>query len=198
MMMAGFASATPVNITNANLDDNSFGFSQGVPTGWSSTGASWYGNGSGAHTGVTLGTPGSAFDGSFYMNGNGFPGPNGGSLFQDVSGAISTAVGGLVIGNSYTLTQCAYIKNANGTNITPAITMELRQLSSGGPAATSINQVYPTMTGDYQLYSHSQSFQYLGGSIFFFVRADHSKPGLGYVPTDRRRCESPDTIAPDS
>jgi len=156
-LIASMAQAGPIAITNGDLDAVPFGFSQGLPAGWSSTGASWFGNPGGCDTG----------SGCFYAAGNGFPGPGGGNLFQDVTTAVSSAFGGLTTGAQYEVTSTMYIKVASGD-----ATMGLRQLSPTGPFGTTIAQNKPTVFvgGTYEEWTHTQTFTYAGGSLYLDTR----------------------------
>ncbi|REJ65508.1 MAG: PEP-CTERM sorting domain-containing protein [Planctomycetota bacterium] len=154
-LIAGLANAAPVNIANADLDDVPYGFSQGIPANWSTTGASWFGNPGGAHTGSN----------AWYAAGNGFPGPSGGNLFQDVTAAVSAAFGGLTTGVQYTLTSCMYIKNS-----TSGVTLGIKQFSATGLSGTTVSQTIPAANSTWQLWTHTQTFTYLGSSIWLDTR----------------------------
>lgn len=154
-LVASSAFAGNVAILNGDLDDVPYGFSQGIPANWSTTGASWFGNPGGAHTGTN----------AFYAAGNGFPGPSGGNLFQDVTAAVSAAFGGLTTGNVYTLTSCMYIKNS-----TSGVSFGIRQLAATGPMGTTVVNNIPVANTSWQLWSHVQTFTYLGSSIWLDTR----------------------------
>lgn len=153
-LVAGMANAAPINIANGDLDDVPFGFSQGIPANWGTTGASWFGNPGGAHTG----------SGAFYAAGNGFPGPSGGNLFQDVTAAVSAAFGGLTIGNVYTVTSCMYVKNS------AAVSFGVKQFSATGLAGTTIVNNKPANDPNWMLWTHTQTFTYAGSSIWLDAR----------------------------
>jgi len=150
VLIASVSYAGPVGIANGDLDDVPYGFSQGIPANWSTTGASWFGNPGGAHTGSN----------AWYAAGNGFPGPSGGNLFQDVTAAVSAAFGGLTTSSVYTLTSSVYIKGNTG------ISFGIRQLASSGPSGTSIDSLTPANDGLWNLMTNTQTFTYMGGAIF--------------------------------
>ncbi len=154
-LVASVATAGPVAITNGDLDDVPFGFSQGIPSGWSTTGASWFGNPGAAHTGTN----------AWYAAGNGFPGPTGGNLFQNVTAAVSAAFGGLTNGVQYTLTSCVYIKGNTGISF---------GITQGSPGAhgtvTTTSSTIPADTGNWELMVKVQTFTYSGGALYLDAR----------------------------
>ena len=153
VLIATVSYAAPVAVQNADLDDVPFGFSQGIPANWSTTGASWFGIGGPAHTGAH----------AFYGAGNGFPGPSGGNLFQDVTAGVSAAFGGLVTGSQYTLTSCMYMIAGSTGNMSFGI----RQFSGAGTLGTSIAQTVPVGPG---FWINTQTFTYFGSSIYLAAR----------------------------